>query len=40
VRLYPADPVDRRRSSQVDLLRLGPQDLVFSWGHQVLVEEP
>jgi predicted phage baseplate assembly protein len=40
VRLFPADPVERSRESQVDRLDLGPHDLVFSWGHHVMVQTP
>jgi predicted phage baseplate assembly protein len=38
VRLFPADPVERSREAQVDRLDLGPHDLVFSWGHHVMVQ--
>jgi len=38
VRLFPADPVERTREAQVDRLDLGPHDLVFSWGHHVMVQ--
>ncbi len=38
VRLFPADPVERTREPQVDRLDLGPHDLVFSWGHHVMVQ--
>jgi hypothetical protein len=40
VRLYPANPVERTRGKQVDRLPLGPHDLVFSWGHHVMVQAP
>jgi predicted phage baseplate assembly protein len=38
VRLFPADPVERSREAQVDRLDLGPHDLVFSFGHHVMVQ--
>src|SRR5918998_728960 len=38
VRLFPADPVEATRQAQVDRLDLGPHDLVFSWGHHVMVQ--
>jgi predicted phage baseplate assembly protein len=38
VRLFPADPVEATREPQVDRLDLGPHDLVFSWGHHVMVQ--
>jgi predicted phage baseplate assembly protein len=38
VRLFPADPVERTREAQVDRLDLGPHDLVFSFGHHVMVQ--
>jgi predicted phage baseplate assembly protein len=38
VRLFPADPVERSREAQVDRLDLGPHDLVFSWGHHLMVQ--
>jgi predicted phage baseplate assembly protein len=37
VRLYPANPVERRREAQTDRIDVGPHDLVFSWGHHVMV---
>jgi predicted phage baseplate assembly protein len=40
VRLFPADPVEATRDPQVDRLDLGPHDLVFSWGHHVMVQAP
>jgi predicted phage baseplate assembly protein len=38
VRLFPADPVERTRKKQVERLDIGPHELVFSWGHQVMVQ--
>ena len=38
VRLFPADPVEATREPQTDRLDLGPHDLVFSWGHHVMVQ--
>lgn len=38
VRLFPADPVEATRDPQVERLDLGPHDLVFSWGHHVMVQ--
>ncbi|HET6951374.1 MAG TPA: putative baseplate assembly protein [Acidimicrobiales bacterium] len=38
VRLFPADPVERTREAQAERLDLGPHDLVFSWGHHVMVQ--
>ena len=38
VRLFPANPVERTRRKQVDRLGIGPHELVFSWGHQVMVQ--
>jgi predicted phage baseplate assembly protein len=38
VRLFPADPVDATREPQVDRIDLGPHDLVFSFGHHVMVQ--
>jgi predicted phage baseplate assembly protein len=38
VRLFPADPVERSRDAQVDRLDLGSHDLVFSFGHHVMVQ--
>ena len=38
VRLFPADPVERTRKRRVDRIDIGPHELVFSWGHQVMVE--
>lgn len=38
VRLFPADPVERRRGRQVDRLDIAAHELVFSWGHQVMVQ--
>ena len=38
IRLHPANPVDRTRGAQVERLPLGPNNLVFSWGHRVVVE--
>jgi predicted phage baseplate assembly protein len=38
VRLFPADPVERTRQKQVERLDIGPHELVFSWGHQVMVQ--
>jgi predicted phage baseplate assembly protein len=38
VRLFPADPVERAREAQVDRLDLGAHDLVFSFGHHVMVQ--
>jgi predicted phage baseplate assembly protein len=38
VRLFPADPVEATRDAQVDRLDLGRHDLVFSWGHHVMVQ--
>ncbi|MEA2567967.1 MAG: hypothetical protein QOD49_3144, partial [Actinomycetota bacterium] len=38
VRLYPADPITGRRGEAVQRLEIEPHALVFSYGHQVLVE--
>jgi predicted phage baseplate assembly protein len=38
VRLFPANPIERTRQGQVDRLEIGPHELVFSWGHQVMVQ--
>jgi predicted phage baseplate assembly protein len=38
VRLFPADPIERTRKKQVERLDIGPHELVFSWGHQVMVQ--
>jgi hypothetical protein len=38
VRLFPADPVERTRQKQVERLDIGPHELVFSWGHQIMVQ--
>ncbi|HEY8546320.1 MAG TPA: putative baseplate assembly protein, partial [Acidimicrobiales bacterium] len=38
VRLFPADPVARTRKRRVERIDIGPHELVFSWGHQVMVE--
>jgi predicted phage baseplate assembly protein len=38
VRLFPADPVERTRARQVDRLEIAAHELVFSWGHQVMVQ--
>jgi predicted phage baseplate assembly protein len=38
IRLHPANPVDRTRGPQVERLTLGPDNLLFSWGHRVVVE--
>jgi predicted phage baseplate assembly protein len=40
VRLYPANPIERRRGQQAERIDLGPHDLVFSWGHHVMVQAP
>jgi hypothetical protein len=40
VRLFPADPVERSRGRQTDRIDVGPHELVFSWGHHVMVQEP
>jgi predicted phage baseplate assembly protein len=40
VRLYPANPIERRRDQQAERIDLGPHDLVFSWGHHVMVQAP
>jgi predicted phage baseplate assembly protein len=40
VRLYPANPIERRRDPQAERIDLGPHDLVFSWGHHVMVQAP
>lgn len=37
VRLFPADPLTGNRAAPVERLELGPNDLVFGWGHQVRV---
>ncbi|HEU5003791.1 MAG TPA: putative baseplate assembly protein [Actinomycetota bacterium] len=37
-RLYPADPITGRRGEAVQRLAIDPHALVFSYGHQVLVE--
>ena len=39
VRLFGANPVTGERGAQTQRLDLGPDDLVFSFGHQVRVEE-
>ena len=38
VRLFPADPVERTRKRRVERIDIGAHELVFSWGHQVMVE--
>ncbi len=38
VRLYPADPFTRQREARQDRIELGPNDLVFSWDNQVMVQ--
>jgi phage-related baseplate assembly protein len=38
VRLFPADPVERTRERRVERIDIGAHELVFSWGHQVMVE--
>jgi predicted phage baseplate assembly protein len=38
VRLYPADPITGRRGEAVQRLEIEPHALVFSYGHQVLVQ--
>jgi predicted phage baseplate assembly protein len=38
VRLYPADPLTSQREQRQDRIELGPNDLVFSWDHQVMVQ--
>lgn len=40
VRLFPADPVERTRKRRAERIDIGPHELVFSWGHQVMVEGP
>jgi predicted phage baseplate assembly protein len=37
VRLYPALPLENRREAQVPTINPGPNELVFSWDHQVQV---
>jgi len=37
VRLYPALPLENRRDPQTASITPGPNELVFSWGHQVQV---
>jgi predicted phage baseplate assembly protein len=37
VRLYPALPLENRREAQVPVINPGPNELVFSWDHQVQV---
>jgi predicted phage baseplate assembly protein len=37
VRLYPALPLENKREAQVPLISPGPNELVFSWDHQVQV---
>ena len=37
VRLYPALPLENRREAQVPVINPGPNELVFSWDHQVHV---
>jgi predicted phage baseplate assembly protein len=37
VRLYPALPLENRREAQVPTISPGPNELVFSWDHQVQV---
>jgi hypothetical protein len=37
VRLYPALPLENKRDPQVQIIEPGPNDLVFSWEHQVQV---
>jgi predicted phage baseplate assembly protein len=37
VRLYPALPLENRRDAQVPTIAPGPNELVFSWDHQVQV---
>ena len=37
VRLYPANPLDGRRGEPLERIDLGPDELVFSFGHQVRV---
>jgi predicted phage baseplate assembly protein len=37
VRLYPALPLENRREAQVPVITPGPNELVFSWDHQVQV---
>ena len=37
VRLYPALPLEHKRDPQVPTIEVGPNELVFSWEHQVQV---
>jgi hypothetical protein len=37
VRLYPALPLENKRDPQVPVINPGPNELVFSWDHQVQV---
>jgi predicted phage baseplate assembly protein len=37
VRLYPALPLENKRDPQVAQIEVGPNELVFSWDHQVQV---
>jgi predicted phage baseplate assembly protein len=37
VRLYPALPIENKREAQVPVINPGPNELVFSWDHQVQV---
>ncbi|HET7487971.1 MAG TPA: putative baseplate assembly protein [Acidimicrobiales bacterium] len=38
VRLYPANPIERTRDKRAERIDLGPNDLVFSWGNQIMVQ--
>ncbi len=38
VRLFPADPITGQRGSQVDRVDMAANSLVFSYGHEVMVE--
>jgi len=37
IRLFPADPVQRTRGERTERIQLGPNDLAFSYDHQVMV---
>ena len=39
VRLFGADPLTGRRGTQVQRLELDPNSLVYSYGHQIMVDE-
>ncbi|MGI8792825.1 MAG: putative baseplate assembly protein [Acidimicrobiales bacterium] len=38
VRLYPADPISGTREKAIPRIDLGSHDLVFSYGHQIMVQ--